>query len=202
MMKIYIRKREEKIMRKRLLYVMLAFVLVSVLTLAGCGESETESLSDVLALDALETVWNSYGEDERFPVSGGDIDNTVMDAPGKFSVASGDAVDASLGYPADKIGDIDDAASLIHMMNANTVTAAAFRLSEGTDAKDAAKAIEDNLDGRQWMCGFPDKLAIVKVGQRTIISVFGNEELVDTFIEKAQVSYEKAEILTDKSLSF
>ena len=71
MMKIYIRKREEKIMRKRLLYVMLAFVLVSVLTLAGCGESETESLSDVLALDALETVWNSYGEDERFPVSGG-----------------------------------------------------------------------------------------------------------------------------------
>ena len=197
MMKIYIRKREEKIMRKRLLYVMLAFVLVSVLSLAGCGESETESLSDVLALDALETVWNSYGEDERFPVSGGDIDNTVMDAPGKFSVAS-----ASLGYPAYKIGDIDDSASLIHLMNANTFTAAAFRLSEGTDAKDAAKAIEDNLDGRQWMCGFPDKLAIVKVGQRTIISVFGNEELVDTFIEKAQVSYEKAEILTDKSLSF
>lgn len=34
--------------------------------------------------------------------------------------------------------------------------------------------------GRQWMCGFPDKLVVISVDDY-LVSVFGNEELVNTF---------------------
>ena len=34
---------------------------------------------------------------------------------------------------------------------------------------------------RQWMCGFPDKLVVAEVGEY-VVTVFGADELVDTFM--------------------
>ena len=87
------------------------------------------------------------------------------------------AVDSALGLP--ETAKVDQAASLIHMMNQNTFTAAAYHCTDDADA--LATALRDNIQQRQWMCGFPDKVAVAVVGEY-VVSVFGAEDLVDTFM--------------------
>ena len=74
---------------------------------------------------------------------------------------------------------VDQAASLVHMMNQNTFTAAAYHCTDDADA--LATALRDNIQQRQWMCGFPDKVAVAVVGEY-VVSVFGAEDLVNTFM--------------------
>ena len=87
------------------------------------------------------------------------------------------AVDSALGLP--ETAKVDQAASLVHMMNQNTFTAAAYHCTDDADA--LATALRDNIQQRQWMCGFPDKVAVAVVGEY-VVSVFGAEDLVNTFM--------------------
>ena len=50
------------------------------------------------------------------------------------------------------------------------------------------------------MCGFPDKLVIVTVGQ-SVFSVYGNEELVNTFRDKLLASYPTATAVYDEAIN-
>ena len=77
------------------------------------------------------------------------------------------AVDSALGLP--ETAKVDQAASLVHMMNQNTFTAAAYHCTDDADA--LATALRDNIQQRQWMCGFPDKVAVAVVGEY-VVSVF------------------------------
>ena len=49
------------------------------------------------------------------------------------------------------------------------------------------------------MCGFPDKLVIAAVGDY-IVSVYGNEELVDTFAAKLAAAYPNAKTVSDEPI--
>ena len=73
----------------------------------------------------------------------------------------------------------DDEKFPVHMMNQNSFTAAAFQCTDDADA--LATALRDNIQQRQWMCGFPDKVAVAVVGEY-VVSVFGAEDLVNTFM--------------------
>lgn len=160
------------------------------------GESSVKS-----PLELLTTVWNSYGDDDKFPVAGGDMseENMTMDAPGKFGIDDTAALDTTLGFPAASADKIDDAASLVHMMNANTFTCGAFHVKNAGDIADVSAAVKDNIMQRQWMCGFPDKLVIVKVDDY-VISFFGENEIVDTFKTKLTEAYTSAETLCDEPI--
>ena len=100
------------------------------LSLAACGDKNNASgdkpAAPTSALNILETVWNTYGEDEKFAVAGGDFSETNAreDAPGVFDLKDRALVDSELGLP--ETAAVDEAASLVHMMNANTFTAAAY----------------------------------------------------------------------------
>lgn len=96
---------------------------------------------------------------------------------------------------------LDAAASLMHMMNANTFTCGAFRLKDAADADAVCAAIHDGLNSKQWMCGFPDKMVIAKVSG-CIVSVYGAEDLVNTFRDKLTAAYENAEIVYDEAIAF
>ena len=104
------------------------------------------------ALDLLEKVWSTYTEDEKFPASGGDYSeaNSKEDAPGVYDLTDRAAVDSALGLP--ETAKVDQAASLVHMMNQNTFTAAAYHCTDDADA--LATALRDNIQQRQWMCGW------------------------------------------------
>lgn len=192
---------------KKLLAILLAALLI--LSLAACGGNEkpdapdapdTSSVESALAL--LTEVWGSYNDDDKFPAAGGDTseENMTMDAPGKFVIDDTAALDATLGFPAASADKIDEAASLVHMMNANTFTCGAFHVTDAEASADVAAAIKDNIMGRQWICGFPDKLVIVKVGDY-IVSVFGENEIIDTFKTNLTAAYASAETICDESIA-
>lgn len=153
------------------------------------------------ALDILTTVWASYADDEKFPAAGGDFDeaNSVMDGPGRYGIQDTEALDSVFGLPASAAGQIDGAASLMHMMNANTFTCGAFHVSNADDVQAVADALKDNILQRQWMCGFPDKLVIIQIDDY-VISAFGKQEPMDTFQSKTLAAYENASVLYDEPI--
>lgn len=155
------------------------------------AQGGTAEITDALAL--LNAIWDSYGEDEKFPAAGGDFseENAVTDAPGRYSIEDGAALDSVLGLPEDAAGKIDGAASLTHMMNANTFTCGVFHVGSGEDVASVTASLRDNILQRQWMCGFPDKLVVITAGDY-VISAFGDEEMIDTFKAKAMSVCEPA----------
>ena len=171
---------------KRIVSILLCAVLL--LSLAACGASapaDTDDNAPASALELLETVWNSYSDDEKFPAAGGDYSEENMrdGAPGNFSMDDADLLDSSLGFPAAEAGKIDDAASLVHMMNLNTFTCGAFHAANAEDVSSIVEDIHAEISGKHWMCGFPDKMLIATSGN-LIVSVYGDEELVNTFRDK------------------
>ena len=180
--------------------VSLALAVLLVLSLAACGSknSGTGDMSDALTL--LNTVWATYSEEEKFPVSGGDYDHPVDDAPGAFDISNADNMDYMLGFPGPSVANLVDAASLMHMMNANTFTCGAYHLSDDVSAADVASSLRDNIMNRQWMCGFPDKLVVITMGQ-FVVSVYGAEDLVDTFRDKLQNCFSSAAVVYDEPIA-
>ena len=180
--------------------VSLALAVLLVLSLAACGSknSGTGDVSDALTL--LNTVWATYSEEEKFPVSGGDYDHPVDDAPGAFDISNADNMDYMLGFPGPSVANLVDAASLMHMMNANTFTCGAYHLSDDVSAADVASSLRDNIMNRQWMCGFPDKLVVLTLGDY-VVSCFGAEELVDEFSEKVTAAFSGASVVCDEPIA-
>ncbi|MCI6634556.1 MAG: bacteriocin transport accessory protein [Clostridiales bacterium] len=162
----------------------------------SAGDSNGESDANAL----LTTVWGSYTEDEKFSVAGGDYNHPVEDAPGAFDITDTASLSSMLVLPETAAADIDDAASLIHMMNANTFTCGAFHVTDSEKVSTVADALRDAISSRHWMCGFPDKFVIITYGQY-VVSVFGNEELVNTFRDKFTAAYADAAIAYEEAIS-
>ena len=186
---------------KKLFSLLLAAAMI--LSLAACGSKNDGTAGDqpVTALELLEAVWSCYAEDDKFAVSGGDMneENMVDDAPGNFSVADGDTLDYMLGYPAADVDKLTVAASLIHMRIANTFTAGAFHIANAPDVDAVVSDLKDNIMNRQWMCGFPDKLVILARGD-FVVACFGAEELVDQFRDTLTSVYSEASVVCDEPL--
>lgn len=179
--------------------VSLALAMLLVLSLAACG-SKNSGAGDVSdALTLLNTVWATYSEEEKFPVSGGDYDHPVDDAPGAFDISNADNMDDMLGFPGPSVANLVDAASLMHMMNANTFTCGAFHVTSKDDVETVASDLRDAIQSKQWMCGFPDKLVIFTYDQY-VVSLYGDEELVNTFRDKFTATYSDSTIAYDEAI--
>lgn len=198
-------------MKKKIAMIMCAVFMV---TAIGCGGSKdavdngnTEENAAVETVDVadsvelLTNVWNTYEEADKFPIGGGDYENMVSDSVGAFDVTKTEDLDSLLGMPADGATMIDDAASMMHMMNANTFTAGAYHLTDASLKQDLADLLKDNIMNRQWMCGFPDTLLIASVGGEYMVSAFGNAEIMENFKTKLQEQYEVTEVIYEESLT-
>lgn len=171
---------------------------------AACGSNgdkgNKENIESPLAL--LNAVWGTYGDDEKFFAMGGGGSETaeiVENGPGKFVTDSPETLDYMLGLPADSAAKIDDAASLMFAMNANTFTCGAFHVAKSDDVKAVADSLKENILKRQWMCGFPDKLIVVTVDDY-VVSAFGNEELIDNFKTKLTAEYKSAVLAYEEAI--
>ena len=191
-------------MKKKILCLISVMMIAA---LAGCGnkkeDSQTSEAVTVDVADATElltNVWSSYEEAELFPIGGGDFENVVMDTPGKYDVSKAEEMDSVLGLPQASATMIDDAASIMHMMNANTFTCGAYHLTDGKGQQEFADALKENIMNRQWMCGFPDTLVIASVGNEYVVSAFGNAEIIETFKTKLLAQYEAAAVMYEESL--
>ena len=152
------------------------------------------------ALTILNAIWNTYSDEEKFPAAGGDSEHAVDGAPGSFDVSNADSLSYLLTFPADDASLIDSAASLVHMMNLNTFTCGAFHVADANNVTRLADDLRTTIQAKHWMCGFPDKLVIITVGQ-SVLSVYGNEELVNTFRDKLLASYPTAAAVYDEAIN-
>lgn len=192
-------------MKKKIALLLLTVMAIS---LVACGEKDTANNNDAAkdgkqaesALDVLQSTWETYEEENKFAAGGGDSQNMVMDEPGKFDVANTEELNGTLGFPADSAGKIDDAASLMHMMNANTFTAGAYHVTNADDVQGVADALKESIMNRQWLCGFPETLIIVKVNDNYLVSAFGNGEIIENFKTKLTGVYADATVVYEESL--
>lgn len=183
--------------------IALCLCAVMLLSLCACGSKKEETpaapqIESAVAL--LDAVWQSYAEEEKFPCAGGDLDHANMEGPGEYAVGSAEALDASFGIPAADAANVTEAASLMHMMNLNTFTAGAFRLSAGTDMAAFAENVKANVLQRQWICGCPDTLVIIGVGDY-VVSAFGEAGIIETFKTRTLAAWEGAALLAEESLA-
>ncbi len=194
---------------KKLGILGLSMILVLSMTACGKDASEGNTTAEVTtevaveitdSLEIFTTVWGTYGDDEKFAIAGGDYNNSVMDAPGKFNVADVESLDAMLGVPADAAAYIDDAASMMHMMNANTFTAGAYHVADPANQQIFCDSLKNNIMNRQWMCGFPDTLIVVSIGDSYVVSAFGNAEIIENFKTKLTTEYPVAAVVYEESL--
>lgn len=180
---------------KKITAVLLAMVLT--LGLTACGGKQTEEVvkddtDGKQAVDILNDVWAVFGEDESFAVTGGDYDNMVENEAGTADASNGETLDQMFGFPAARVDSIDDAASLMHMMNQNTFTASVYHVTEEADVKTLAQEMKDNILSRHWMCGFPDELVIYSIGTDYVAAAFGSSMNVENFGTHLTETYESA----------
>ena len=191
---------------KKIMAIVCAVVMA--LTCAACGgtgnngpSAETEKAEIASCEDLLNQVWNTFAEDEKFAAMGGDMNNTVDGAAGNFDLADTENLIYMLHIPEENIAQMDEAASLIHMMNANTFTGAAFHLENSDDVDVFVESLKENIMGTQWMCGFPDTLNIFVVNGEYVVSAFGNAEIMENFKTKLnEVFGDSAVIVVEESL--
>lgn len=157
------------------------------------------TVSDSGALNILNTVWATYGEDEVFAVAGGDSTNMSFDGPAACDPTNSVDLDTLFGFPVAQIDKIDDAASMMHAMNQNTFTAGVYHLVDAADAQALADEMKTNILGRQWMCGFPETLIIVSVDDY-VVSAFGHGDVIETFKNKLTAAYEGATVLHETAI--
>ena len=94
----------------------------------------------------------------------------------------------------------DNGASMIHMMNANTFTGAAFHVKDAADVKTFEDGLKEAVLNNQWMCGFPEKLVLCQLGEQYVVSAFGNGEMIEYFKTQLQEQYPGVTVVAEESL--
>ena len=152
------------------------------------------------AVGVLENIWNLYAEDEQFFVIGGNMESPVDGAPGNYDMAYAENLTYNLLVPADQLANIDEAATMIHAMNANTFTSGVVHLTEGTDAAAFAQIMRDAIQGNMWMCGFPETLTIAVVDGEYVLIAFGVNDAMNPFMTHFAEAYADAEVLFNEAI--
>ena len=191
--------------------ISLVLVCVMALSLAACGtEKPAETTAPATtepaitvesALAVLEDIWAQYGEDEKFFVIGGNMEAPVDGAPGNYDMAYAENLTYNLLVPAEALASVDEAATMIHAMNANTFTSGVVHLVEGTDAAAFAQTMRDAIQGNMWMCGFPETLTVAVIGGEYVLIAFGVNDAMNPFMTHFAEAYADAEILFNEAVA-
>lgn len=192
---------------KKIISLILAGVMM--LGLAACGNekpAETTAPTEVQvpetsALEILENVWAKYAEDEKFAVIGGNMESPVDNAPGNYDMAYAEGLTWNLLVPEAELAKVDQAATMIHMMNANTFTCGVVHLTEGTDVAAFASAMRDAIQGNMWMCGFPETLLVAAVYGEYVVIAFGVNDAMNPFMTHFAEAYAGAETLYNEAIA-
>ena len=183
-------------------FVSILLAALFVLAFAACGNNGGTPAGDKVTdpLEVLNKTWSSLPEDYKFPAAGGDNNHPVEDKPGTFDISDTDSLDYMLSFPADSASLIDSAASISHMMNMNTFTCGAYHAADAKNVSKLADDLRAAIQGKQWMCGFPDKLVIATM-DKYVIGMYGDEELINTFRDKLLASYSAAAVVYDEAIA-
>lgn len=192
-------------MKKRILFALLAVVMVVVLAACGGNTDADKDDANKITIESpaalINSVWSTYAEDEKFFATGGDFENMVDGEAGAVSLADAEAVNSTLHIDETGLSYVSEAAALTHAMNANTFTGAAYKLSDAANAQALVDSLKNSITSTRWMCGFPDTLIIYTVADEYVVAAFGNAEIIETFKTKLATVYgENATLDVEESL--
>ena len=152
------------------------------------------------AVEVLETIWGLYGEDEKFFVWGGDMNNMVDGAPGAYGLEDAESLSVQLLVPVEEVTNITEAASLFHGMMLNNFSCGVFKVAEGVDAAAFAETMHNAVANAQWMCGMPEKELIAVIGGEYVLMCFGINDAVNPFEAKLMEAYPEANVVYSQAI--
>ena len=177
-------------------------------------EEQTEEVVELPYANALELiniVFNGYNatatEDTMLYVAGGNINNfetTSMEGPAAFVALADSDYNDNLGIPESEASKIASAASMFNMMNTNVFNCYTVQFAAGTDVDASIEAIKAQVLARQWICGAPEKLVIVKMPGDCILVVWGAVQfggIVDPFAASIATLVEGATTVVEHSFA-
>lgn len=142
------------------------------------GTTAPETELPASALNVLESIWAAWEFEYKDYFTGGGYANMVSGAPGAVETTDVDALQALLYVPEANLADVKGAASVMHGMNANVFTAAAFLVD---DVAAFAATMKDTLMNTQWICGSPASMMVYTLGNEYVLFAFGDTENLDSF---------------------
>lgn len=157
--------------------------VMMLLACTACGETTNQENAEIAsAEELLNQVWDAFSEDETFAVTGGDYNHPVDGSAGTFDITDTDNLMYMLHVPETQIDAMDDGASIVHAMNVNTFTSAAFHMTDAKNAEEFVVDFEEAFENTQWMCGFPDiyKIFTINAGEYVVYAL-GSEDNVENF---------------------
>ena len=162
-------------------------------------DNKPSAYADAVAV--LDAAWSVYPEDDKFPIMGGSMDVAMEydGKPGPFTISMTDEMGYNLKVPESIMPQVKSAASMIHMMNANTFTCGAFEVDGDINA--FSTALVDSVNSTQWMCGFPETVITIKV-DNYLIMAFGNGEIIERFKTAATTAVTGASLVYEGPVSF
>lgn len=163
-------------------------------------ESESEKKVEIAdANDILTKVWDTYEMEDsdgnmyndRFSIMGGHFESSVMDMPAKYDLTEVSDLEVMYCVPQNVVSMIDDGATMVHLMRANTFTAGVYHVTEKTNVESVVKAIKTQLSEKRWLDGVPDRHVIGVIDDQYVIAFWGTEEVVANFEKELKSIYGK-----------
>lgn len=194
-------------MKKMISILLVMLMSVSMLALAGCSGNDNgdgnNAGSDTPAIESAQAfytdVWAKFAEDDKFPSGGGDAEHSTEDGPGQFLLTEENAESFKyLLHVTDELYDMleDDVSTLQHMMNTNTFCSAVAKLKDASKAAEFAESYKTAIQGQRWMCGFPDKVVVISVGDYVVMA-YGLEDNINNLVAACSAVEESAKVLVD-----
>ncbi len=209
---------------KRVFSVLIACVMICCL-FVGCGNQDTtttpnNSTNDTTpstdpsstapsstapqvqgpasALEMMETIWSAWDFEYKDYFMGGGYTEMVSGVPGNVVLEDTDALQFLFYVPEANMSEIQSAASVMHGMNANVFTAAAFQVA---DAAAFANTMKDTLMSTQFVCGSPAHLLVCSLGDNFVLYAFGDTENIDSFRTAVSTAFPNATTVFDGAMA-
>lgn len=165
------------------------------------GNQSGVNLQITDANEILTKAWAKYEENEKFAAVGGHYSGYTDGSPAKYDISQVADIEAVFCIPTEAVAMMDDVASLQHGMNVNNFSAMACHIKEGADMQLIIDGIKSLTMNNQWLCGHPDRLIIVTIGDEYLVTAFGAGEIIDTFQSKLMSLYDYIpELVVDEDL--
>jgi hypothetical protein len=119
--------------------------------------------------------------------------------PGEVSVSEGDELESQTLFPASSADKLSGAAVFFNLMNQNNGTFAAFEVKNESDIQGLADMMKNKVKNNQWICGFPERYLIMRVGNIMIFS-YGLDSSLSAFKGAVTVMHTNAAVLYDELL--
>ena len=119
--------------------------------------------------------------------------------PGEVSVGEGDDLESQTLFPASSADKLSGAAVFFNLMNQNNGTFAACEVKNESDIQALADMMKNKVKNNQWICGFPERYLIMRVGNIMIFS-YGVDSSLSAFKGAVTVMHTNAAVLYDELL--